>query len=74
MSKNLKNLSAQDVVNRIKQGDLPLVSSSYSCASTFDDGTEVPHQVMQSAANELKMGDRPERGQRWVCTLSACSE
>lgn len=64
--KKLSNvLNVEDVVTRISQGDFPVVASSYSYASRFDDGTEVPHQVMQSAVGRFNML-APARGGRWA--------
>jgi hypothetical protein len=72
MSGHLKNLNVQDVVERFNQGDRPVVKSSYSTASVFDDGVEVPHQIMQAAAYEMGLTP-PAKGDRWPEQVKACS-
>jgi hypothetical protein len=70
MSKK-RTMTAQDVVNRMQGGDLPVVNSSFSSASVFDDGVEVPHQTMQLAAHQMNLLEVPARGARWPAPIPA---
>ena len=53
------------VTERMYRGEFPVCGSSYSCASRFDDGAEIPHQVMQAAGDRMGLVS-PGRGQRWA--------
>ncbi len=72
MSGNFRNLNVQDVIERFIMGNLPVVSSRYSSASVFDDGVEVPHQIMQAAAHKMNLTS-PAKGERWSAPIQACS-
>jgi hypothetical protein len=61
------SLSGQDVLLRMRDGDFPSISSSYSYQSAFSDGTVVPHQVMQCLLVENKIAavEVGKRGAVW---------
>lgn len=61
-------MNVDRVTERMSRGEFPVCGSSYSCASRFDDGAEIPHQVMQAAGDRMGL-ITPGRGQRWAVAV-----
>lgn len=63
-----KTVNAREAIARMKRGDLPHYSGSYSNALFFDDGSKIPHAV---ATRLIKQGKivRPQNG-RGLYTLA----
>jgi hypothetical protein len=60
-------MDARQVITRMEQGDLPILASDYSFQSSFEDGTPIAHQVMQSLVSRgcVEMAAARQRGVRW---------
>lgn len=62
-----KGLDSNEVLQRIRKGDCPRVTSTMSLASTFDDGSGAAHQVMARVQDALGLTAAPKLGERWQC-------
>jgi hypothetical protein len=58
-----------EVRQRMSEGDMPILDSSYSYKSRFSDGSTVAHQVMQILVYDGTLASPGERGLPWsTCT------
>lgn len=57
---------ADDVFDRVKSGEVIRLDGSYSYQSRFDDGTLIPHQVMQSLFYNNRLIKPAHRGEAWT--------
>lgn len=56
---------ADEVFERVKAGEVIRLDGSYSYQSRFDDGTLIPHQVMQTLFYNNRLLKPDHRGEVW---------
>ena len=59
--------SKDDVLKRIRSGEVLLLDASLSYQSRFTGGEQVSHQVMQSLLDREVVAHPGLRGRAWTC-------